>query len=60
MTRRFAAAAVLVLASGCTTLPPAPEIADWSARRAALQALPAWTLNGRIAVAAGENGFSGG
>jgi len=60
VTRRFAAAAVLVLASGCTTLPPAPEIADWSARRAALQALPAWTLNGRIAVAAGENGFSGG
>ena len=60
MTLRIAAAAVLVLASGCATLPRAPETADWSARRAALQALPAWTLNGRIAVAAGENGFSGG
>ncbi|HTL50887.1 MAG TPA: lipoprotein insertase outer membrane protein LolB [Steroidobacteraceae bacterium] len=60
MTRRIAAAAVLVLASGCATLPPAPETADWPTRRAALQALPGWALNGRIAVAAGENGFSGG
>jgi len=60
VTRRIAAAAVLVLASGCATLPPAPATGDWPARRAALQALPAWTLDGRIAVAAGEKGFSGG
>lgn len=60
MTRRVAAAAVLVLASGCAALPPAPVTADWPTRRAALQALERWTLDGRIAVAAGENGFSGG
>lgn len=60
MTPRVAAAAVLAFASGCATLPPAPEMGDWPARRAALQALPDWTLDGRIAVAAGENGFSGG
>jgi outer membrane lipoprotein LolB len=60
VTRRIAAAAVLALASGCATLSPAPETGDWPARRAALQALERWTLDGRIAVAAGENGFSGG
>lgn len=60
MTRRLAALAVLVLAGGCATLPPPAPTDDWPARRAALQALDAWTLDGRIAVAAGENGFSGG
>jgi outer membrane lipoprotein LolB len=57
---RAAALAVLLLAGGCATLPPPGSMDDWPARRAALQALDAWTLDGRIAVAAGENGFSGG
>jgi outer membrane lipoprotein LolB len=58
---RLAAAAVLLCAGGCATLPPAAPSPDtWPARRAALQALAAWTLDGRIAVAAGEDGFSGG
>jgi outer membrane lipoprotein LolB len=57
---RLAAAAVLVLASGCAALPPAAVTEDWPARRERLQALDRWTLNGRIAVAAGEDGFSGG
>jgi outer membrane lipoprotein LolB len=57
---RGAAAAVLLLAAGCTTLPPAGDAGDWPARRAALQALERWSLDGRIAVAAGEDGFSGG
>lgn len=55
---RPAAVAVLLLAGGCATLPPPTD--DWPARRAALQGMEAWTLDGRIAVAAGENGFSGG
>jgi len=54
----LAAVAVLVCAGGCATLPP--PAGDWPARRAALQALDRWTLDGRIAVAAGEEGFSGG
>jgi len=57
---RIAAAAVLVLASGCTALPPPAPADDWPVRRAALQALDRWTLDGRIAVAAGAEGFSGG
>jgi outer membrane lipoprotein LolB len=60
VTARAAAVAVLLLAGGCATLPPRAATDDWPARRAALQALDAWTLDGRIAVAAGENGFSGG
>lgn len=58
--RRLAAVAVLLLAGGCATLPPPLPPDDWPVRRAALQALEAWTLDGRIAVAAGEKGFSGG
>jgi len=60
VTARIAAAAILILASGCAALPPAKAPADWPARRAALQSLERWTLVGRIAVAAGDNGFSGG
>jgi outer membrane lipoprotein LolB len=60
VTRRLAAAAVLALASGCTALPPTEPPGDWPAQRAALQALDRWALDGRIAVAAGEEGFSGG
>lgn len=60
MTARVAAAAILSLLAGCTTLPPPAAEDDWPMRRAALQALDAWTLDGRIAVAAGEEGFSGG
>ena len=60
MTARFAAAAVLALASGCSALPPPAPADDWPVRRAALQALDWWTLDGRIAVAVGDDGFSGG
>lgn len=60
MTRLLAAVSLALLAGGCATLPaPAPG-EDWSARRAALQALDDWALDGRIAVAAGDDGFSGG
>ena len=59
MTLRVAAFALLLLAAGCATVPPAP-VGDWGARQAQLRALDAWSLDGRIAVAAGEDGFSGG
>lgn len=58
--RRFAALAVLLLAGGCTTVPPPERPDDWPSRRAALQALQTWTLEGRVGVAAGDDGFSGG
>ncbi|HEU0223879.1 MAG TPA: lipoprotein insertase outer membrane protein LolB [Steroidobacteraceae bacterium] len=59
MNARLAACAAAILASGCATLPP-PGDGDWPARREALQALDDWTLTGRVAVAAGAEGFSGG
>lgn len=60
MMRRLAALSLVLLAGGCATLPAPAPVDDWPARRAALQALDAWALDGRIAVAAGEDGFSGG
>jgi len=59
VSARLAACAVALLASGCATLPP-PGEGDWPARREALQALDDWALTGRVAVAAGAEGFSGG
>jgi outer membrane lipoprotein LolB len=58
--RRLAALSLVLLAGGCATLPAPAPVDDWPARRAALQALDAWAIDGRIAVAAGEDGFSGG
>jgi outer membrane lipoprotein LolB len=57
---RLAACAVALLATGCATLPEAGSAGDWPARRTALQSLERWTLDGRMAVAAGSEGFSGG
>jgi len=57
---RLAACALALFASGCASLPEPGVPEDWPARRAALQALDGWSLHGRIAVAAGEDGFSGG
>ena len=57
---RAAACAALLLLSGCASLPgPAPS-GDRAAARSELQALADWTLDGRVAVAAGSEGFSGG
>ena len=60
MNMRLAACTVALLAAGCATLPPPAAVEEWPARRHALQALDHWTLSGRMAVAAGDNGFSGG
>jgi outer membrane lipoprotein LolB len=59
VTWRLAALALLSLAAGCTTVAPAP-VGDRAAQEAELQSLEAWSLDGRIAVAAGDDGFSGG
>jgi outer membrane lipoprotein LolB len=61
----MALACVLVIAAGCKTLPrDATEFLSvpataWPERRTTLQSLDRFTLSGRIAVAAGEQGFSG-
>ncbi len=60
MIRRVAACAVLLLAGGCASLPPASDAGSWPERRAELQALQTWALDGRVAVATAAEGFSGG
>jgi outer membrane lipoprotein LolB len=65
---RAALATLLGALAACTSLPPArapapPGVAvpsDWASRRSALQAFSGFELKGRIAVAAGEEGFSAG
>jgi len=60
VTRR-AASATLVLAlllAGCRTLPGPSPGASWQARRAALQARDHFQIKGRIAIAAGQEGFT--
>lgn len=60
MKLRFAAGAVALLASGCAALTPPMQTGDRAERRADLQALDDWNLKGRVAIAAGADGFSGG
>jgi outer membrane lipoprotein LolB len=57
---RRAAIAVfgLVLLAACAPRSLVVPATDWPARRAALQSLPAWSLSGRVAVAAAGEGFS--
>jgi len=57
---RAAACAALLLVSGCASLPEPAPAGDSGAARSQLQSLGQWTLDGRVAVAAGGEGFSGG
>jgi outer membrane lipoprotein LolB len=57
---RLAALFVALAATGCASLPEPATPEEWPLRRAALLALDDWELEGRVAVAAGEEGFSGG
>ena len=61
MTRAALAAllAVVTLISGCRTLPQAPPATEsWEARRSALQGQEHFQIKGRVAVAAGQEGFT--
>ena len=54
-------AALLAVLAGCRTLPPAPPPGtSWEVRRPQLQSLEHFALRGRIAVAAGGEGFNAG
>jgi outer membrane lipoprotein LolB len=53
------AAATLVVLAGCRTAPaPAPAAPPWAARRPELQSREHFGLKGRVAVAAGVQGFN--
>jgi outer membrane lipoprotein LolB len=61
---RLAGAAILaalLLTSGCATRESLdlPELGGWESRQALLAGLEEWAFNGRIGVAAGNDGFSG-
>jgi len=52
-------AALIAVLAGCRTLPPAPPPGQsWEARRPQLQSLQHYVLRGRVAVAAGGEGFN--
>lgn len=53
--------ASLALTAGCAARKglELPELGDWDSRRAMLVQLDEWAFNGRIGVAAGDDGFSG-
>ncbi|HUA26888.1 MAG TPA: lipoprotein insertase outer membrane protein LolB [Steroidobacteraceae bacterium] len=55
------ALALVFALAGCQTVPvsPAPSV-SWSVRRPELQALGRFGLNGRVAVAVGNQGFNAG
>jgi outer membrane lipoprotein LolB len=57
---RWSAAIAACALAGCVTTPPqAPAVAqNWEARRAELQQQSAFDLKGRLAVAAGKEGFN--
>jgi outer membrane lipoprotein LolB len=60
VARGAAAALGLALLAGCVSAPPAkpPPSISWAQRRAQLQMLDPFELSGRVAVAAGSEGFS--
>jgi outer membrane lipoprotein LolB len=61
MTRAalFVVLALAILTAGCRTLPtPAAAAQSWEERRAALQGREHFQIKGRVAVAAGQEGFS--
>lgn len=60
MNKRAAACVALLLLSGCASLPEPVPAGGWESVKARLQALERWTLEGRVAVAANSEGFSGG
>lgn len=58
--RLVACLAITLVLAGCASVPRLPEAMDWAERRATLQALSAWRMSGRVAVAVGGEGASAG
>jgi len=58
--RLGAAVALVAIVAGCRTAPPTlpPSNVAWEVRRPQLQAVAHFELNGRVAVAAGGEGFN--
>jgi len=58
--RLGAAVALAAIVAGCRTAPPTlpPSHVAWEVRRPQLQAVAHFELNGRVAVAAGDEGFN--
>src|SRR4051812_18484709 len=50
-------ALIAIVLSGCATSPPGSAVLEWPKQQALLSALPAYGLNGRVAVRAGEEGW---
>lgn len=61
MRRGLGVAVLAMLAAGCATVPSPPPVenpaAAWQARQAELRSLSAWTLQGRLAMRAAEEGW---
>lgn len=61
MRRGLGVAVLALLAAGCVTAPVPPPVenpaAAWQARQAELHTLRAWTLQGRLAMRAAEEGW---
>ena len=61
MRRGWGVAMLAALATGCATAPSPPPVenpaATWEARQAALHTVTAWTLQGRLAMRAAEEGW---
>ena len=60
MLRRLLLATVVVMLASCRTVPPVhePSATTWELRRPQLQARDKFELKGRVAVAAGGEGFN--
>src|SRR5215475_12180995 len=62
MLRKVLCAAIVVLLASCRTVPtvhePVPSGSAWEVRRPQLQARDKFQLKGRVAVAAGSEGFN--
>jgi outer membrane lipoprotein LolB len=62
LVRALAVAALALAIAGCATVPGRPTVVppvDLEAERAALRALTRWHVEGRLAVTAGNDGWSG-
>lgn len=61
MRRGLGVAVLAMLAAGCATAPSPPPVenptAAWQARQATLRTVGAWTLQGRLAMRAAEEGW---